>query len=185
MNLFFKSIVAVTSLAGAVVFAAVPADAGIGIGIGIGPVGVGIGIGPHGGVGFDIGTGGYCDHWGCPGGYWDYPVYYGPVYYEGGWYEGPVYYREMDGEYWYWVHGGWHRDEWRGERPEWAREAHYGPALGRDYYKSDEFRHGDHRYHGDDWDHHEHNHQGHSDHGDHHEHGDHGDHHDDGDHGDH
>ncbi len=133
----------------------------ISFGIGIGPGGgLSIGIGSHGGVGFDIGTGGYCDHWGCPGDYWGYPVYYGSVYYDGEWFEGPVYYREYDGEYEYWVHGNWHRDEWRGERPEWAGEGHYGPALGRDYYRSDEFR--NYHEHGDDWnreDHHEGDHR--------------------------
>jgi hypothetical protein len=93
-----------------------------------------------GGIGINIGSGGYCDQWGCPGDYWDEPVWYGPVYFDGEWYEGPVYYREHHGHHEYWVHGGWHEDEWQGERPNWA-EGHVGPALGRDYYKSDEFRH--------------------------------------------
>jgi hypothetical protein len=175
----------------------------INIGIGVGPGGgIGIGIGPEGGgIGFDFSTGGYCDRWGCPGDYWGYPVFYGPVYFDGEWFEGPVYYREYDGEYEYWVHGNWHRDEWRGERPDWARDVHYGPALGHDYYRSDEFRHDADRYHHGDhpdrsegdhhtqpeagvrWDH---------DHGDHHkgDQGDHpkddkGDHHGAGDSGDH
>lgn len=98
---------------------------------------VGIGIGP---VGFDIHSGGYCDRWGCPRTYWNYPVYYGPIYYEGGWYRGPVYYRVINGEHWYWLHGGWHRDEWRGPRPEWARVYRYGPALGLDYYRAHGFQ---------------------------------------------
>jgi hypothetical protein len=114
-----------------------PHGASLNLGIG----GIHIGIGGHG-IGFDVSTGGYCDRWGCPGDYWGYPVFYGPVYFAGEWYDGPVYYREVDGGYEYWVHGDWHRDEWRGERPDWARDTHYGPALGRDYYQSDEFRHG-------------------------------------------
>ena len=136
--------------------------------------GINLGIG-DGGIGIDIGSGGYCDHWGCPGDYWDNPVFYGPVYFHGEWYEGPVYYRYEDGDYWYWVHGGWHRDEWSGDRPEWARETHRGPALGREYYKSDEFRHWHEHHARGDWDH-DGDHEG-----DHHD-GDHeGDHHD-GDH---
>lgn len=120
-------------------------------------LGISLGIGRHGWIGFDVNTGGYCDRWGCPGDYWDYPVFYGPVYFEGEWYEGPVYYRYEDGDYWYWVHGGWRRDEWRGERPEWARETRRGPALGRDYYKSEGFRRSHERHgrdRGDDGDRH-------------------------------
>lgn len=155
-------------------------------------LGIGLSIG-GGGIGIDIGSGGYCDRWGCMDDYWDYPVFYGPVFYEGEWFDGPVYYRRHHGEYQYWIHGGWHYDEWEGERPDWARDSYYGEALGRDYYESDEFRHGDrwrgHRHgdhdgdeHGDHhWDHDGDHHDG--DHGDHHD-GDHGDHHD-GDHGDH
>lgn len=174
----------------------------INIGIGVGPGGgIGIGFGPGGGIGFDIGSGGYCDHWGCPGAYWDDPVYYGPVYFDGEWFDGPVYYREYDGEYEYWVHGGWHRDEWRGERPDWARDVHYGPALGHEYYHSDEFRHDAERYHRGDHpdrsegDHHgqpeagvrwDHDHRDHKkgDQGDHPK-DDKGDHHGAGDNGDH
>ncbi|MFZ1007140.1 MAG: hypothetical protein WAN65_09900 [Candidatus Sulfotelmatobacter sp.] len=126
-----------------------PHEPGLSLGIGIGPGGgLAVGVGPEGGgIGFDFSSGGYCDRWGCPGDYWGFPVFYGPVYYDGEWYNGPVYYREYDGGYEYWVHGGWHRDEWRGERPDWARDVHYGPALGHDYYRSDEFRHDAERYH--------------------------------------
>src|SRR5579864_9023726 len=98
---------------------------------------VGIGVGP---VGFDLYSGGYCDRWGCPNDYWSYPIFYGPVYYDNVWYRGPVYYRTVDGERWYWIHGGWHRDMWRGERPSWARVDHYGPPLGLDYYREHGFR---------------------------------------------
>ena len=115
-----------------------PHGASMNLGIG----GIHIGIGGGHSIGFDVNTGGYCDRWGCPGDYWGYPVFYGPVYFDGEWYDGPVYYREVDGGYEYWVHGDWHRDEWRGPRPDWARDTHYGPTLGRDYYQSDEFRHG-------------------------------------------
>jgi hypothetical protein len=139
--------------------------------------GISLGLG-HGGIGIDIGSGGYCDRWGCPDDYWDYPVFYGPVFYDDEWFEGPVYYRRHHGEYQYWIRGGWHYDQWEGDRPDWARDTYYGEALGRDYYESDEFRHGDQRS----WRRHHGEHDG-DEHGDHH--GDHdGDHHD-GDHGDH
>ena len=115
-------------------------------------LGINLGIGRHGWIGFDVNTGGYCDRWGCPRDYWDYPVFYGPIYFDDEWYEGPIYYRYEDGDYWYWVHGDWHRDEWRGERPEWARETRRGPALGREYYKSEEFRRSHERRDRGDWD---------------------------------
>jgi hypothetical protein len=98
---------------------------------------VGVGVGP---IGFDVYSGGYCDRWGCPSEYWGYPVYYGPVYYGSAWYRGPVYYRSVGAERWYWIHGAWHRDQWRGPRPAWARNYHYGPALGLDYYRAHGFR---------------------------------------------
>ncbi|HEX4080212.1 MAG TPA: hypothetical protein VHX61_15225 [Rhizomicrobium sp.] len=99
---------------------------------------VGIGAGP--GIGFDVHSGGYCDRWGCPGDYWNLPVYYGPVYYDGQWYRGPEYYRVKDGVHWYWINGAWHRDQWEGPRPGWARVYHYGPPLGLAYYREHGFR---------------------------------------------
>lgn len=127
-------------LAGTALVSAAPANAGVSISIGV----------P--GIGFEVNSGGYCDRWGCPDGYWDQPLYYGPVYYDGQWFQGPVYYRRDGGVYWYWVHGGWHRDEWRGPRPSWWRgeRYHYGPALGRDYYRGHGFRHDNDRYWGND-----------------------------------
>src|SRR5205823_14142829 len=98
---------------------------------------VGVGVGP---IGFDIYSGGYCDRWGCPREYWNYPIFYGPVYYGSAWYRGPVYYRSVNGERWYWIHGAWHRDQWRGPRPTWARDTHYGPPRGLDYYREHGFR---------------------------------------------
>lgn len=97
---------------------------------------VGVGVGP---VGFDFHSGGYCDRFGCPSRYWAYPIYYGPVFYDGAWFRGPVYTRVVDGEHWYWIHGAWHRDQWHGPRPRWARDYHYGPALGLDYYRTHGF----------------------------------------------
>ncbi len=121
-------------------------------------VGFGISIGVPGAITFDYGSGGYCDRWGCPDGYWDYPIWYGPVYYGGMWYQGPVYYREWGGARWFWVHGSWHRDEWRGPRPGWwSSSYHYGPALGFGYYHEHGFtiprRHWDywHGHGGYDW----------------------------------
>ncbi len=106
-----------------------------------GDFGFNISIGVPGAVGFDVGTGGFCDSWGCPDDYWDFPVWYGPVYYDGAWFRGPVYYREIDGQRVFWVHGGWHADQWRGPRPSWwSASYHYGPALGFGYYHDHGFR---------------------------------------------
>jgi hypothetical protein len=99
-----------------------------------------ISIGVPGAVGYDYNSGGYCDNYGCPDGYWDQPVWYGPVYYGGAWYQGPVYYRDIGGEHWYWIHGGWRRDEWRGPRPGWWRaDYHFGPSLGFSWYQGHGF----------------------------------------------
>jgi hypothetical protein len=92
------------------------------------------------GVYYDYGSGGYCDAWGCPGDFYDMPVYYGSVFYGGQWYNGPHYYRDYGGQRQYWVHGGWHNDGWQGARPNWWREGRTSPALGRDFYRSDRFR---------------------------------------------
>ena len=132
MRTFFKVITTAAVLTGAAMFASAPARAdGVSITIGV----------P--GIGFSYSSGGYCDDWGCPQDYWDYPVYYGPVYYRGEWYRGPVYYRLRHGHYYYWLRGGWHRDQWRGPRPRWYRrhDYHYGRSLGYDYYRSHGFRH--------------------------------------------
>ncbi len=88
-------------------------------------------------------TGGYCDNAGCPDRFWKYPIHYGPVFFHGQWYRGPVYFRADRHGRQYWVSGGWHRDEWRGRRPAWARQSHDGPALAIDYYASHGFRIGD------------------------------------------
>ncbi|HEY3776984.1 MAG TPA: hypothetical protein VGL35_02895 [Rhizomicrobium sp.] len=130
MKAFLKLTTAAAALLGSVAYMGAPASAA--------EWGVNVGVGP--GVGFDVHTGGYCDRWGCPGRYWAYPIYYGPVYYDGGWFRGPVYTRVVGGEHLYWIHGGWHRDQWRGARPQWARAYHYGPALGLDYYRAHGFR---------------------------------------------
>ncbi len=180
--------VAAAALMGAATLASAPASAdGFSFSIGV----------P--GIGFSYDSGGYCDQWGCPDEYWDLPVYYGPVYWGGEWYQGPVYYRRHNGRYYYWIHGGWRRDEWRGPHPHWWRGHYaYGPSLGYEFYRGHGFRHDrDHHWRGDHWrrgmpwrrdhDRHDGHHDGHGDHhgGDRHDgdhHGDHGgDHH--GDHG--
>ncbi|MDE2183326.1 MAG: hypothetical protein KGJ78_09920 [Alphaproteobacteria bacterium] len=89
-------------------------------------------------IGFSFGDDGYypgdfsdpCDYydyydyydapppWGLPPDYCDYPVYFEPVYWDGYWYRGPIYYRWYGGQRLYWLNGGWHRDEWRGPRPQ-------------------------------------------------------------------
>jgi hypothetical protein len=105
----------------------------------------GLTFGPRGGIGFSFNSGGYCDDIGCPGDFWDMPVYYGPVFWEGQWYDGPLYYRDGYGRRQFWIHGDWRFDEWRGPHPGWWREGRYGPPLGADYYRQ-------HGFHGP-WDH--------------------------------
>ena len=99
----------------------------------------GYGYAPDG-IGIDYASGGYCDEWGCPADYYDMPVYYGSIYYGGSWFNGPHYYRDYGGSRQYWVHGGWHNDGWSGARPNWYRPGRTGPALGRDFYRSERFR---------------------------------------------
>ena len=79
-------------------------------------------------------SGGYCDNRGCPNNFWRYRIYYGPIYYNHRWFRGPVYVKDDYGRNWFWVDGGWHRDQWPGSRPSWARNARIGPALPRDFY---------------------------------------------------
>lgn len=142
MRPFLKLTTAAAALLGTVAFTGAPANAEWGISVGVGPA-----------IGFDVHSGGYCDRWGCPGQYWAYPIFYGPVFYDGMWFRGPVYTRVVDGEHFYWIHGGWHRDQWRGPRPQWARVYHYGPALGLDYYREHGFRVNDRDWH--DWNDHD------------------------------
>src|ERR1700749_1544786 len=100
MKTFVKTTLATAALAGAALFVSAPAQAGISFGINIGI--------PNA-VTFNYDSGGYCDDWGCPDEYWDMPVYYGPVFYDGRWFNGPVYYRDYRGERLYWVRGAWRR----------------------------------------------------------------------------
>ena len=130
MKFSWKLGCAVAALATASLFAGTPASAGVDVGISIGVPG----------ISFDYNSGGYCDEFGCPDEYWGYPVFYGPVYWGGRWYRGPLYYRYSNGDYWYWVHGGWRRDQWRGPRPAWWGHYRYGPALGFEWYRSHGFR---------------------------------------------
>ena len=73
-----------------------------------------------------------CDYydppWGYPPDYCRYQVWYEPVYVGGLWYNGPIYYRNYSGLNWFWLNGGWRRDEWRGPRPNWDRR--YGNQYG-------------------------------------------------------
>ncbi len=70
---------------------------------------------------------GVCDYydppWGYPPDYCNYQLYYEPVYLGGSWYSGPFYYRNFSGVDWFWLNGGWRRNEWRGARPriDWNR----------------------------------------------------------------
>ena len=86
--------------------------------------------------GYYGGSYGYCDAYGCPGNYWDMPVYYGSVYYGGSWLNGPFYYRDYDGRRQFWLRGGWRDDAWRGARPPQYRDGRFGPPLGRDWYRN-------------------------------------------------
>ena len=122
MRILLKAAAATTALVGALLITSAPARADD------------FGISINGGVGFSYDSGGYCDSYGCPDDFWDYPVAYCPVYFRGQWYRGPLYYRERDGDYYYWVHGNWRRDEWDDERPSWACEDRFGPPLGIDFY---------------------------------------------------
>jgi len=75
---------------------------------------------------------GYCDPgYDCPDDFYDLPLYYGDVYYGNTWYNGPFYWRDYGGRRQYWVHGGWRYGNNRG--------GHFGPALGRNFYRSHGF----------------------------------------------
>ena len=65
----------------------------------------------------------YSPPWGYPDNYCQYQVWNQPVFYGGIWYGGPIYYRTYSGANWYWLQGGWRRDNWRGARPriDWNR----------------------------------------------------------------
>ena len=87
----------------------------------------------------------YDPPWGYPPDYCDYNVWYQPVYVGGLWYSGPIYYRDFGGDRMFWLNGGWHRDEWRGERPahiDWSRNMRWagGPERGRSFGGGDAFR---------------------------------------------
>ena len=125
-----KLTVAAAAMVGASLFASAPAQADS----------FGLSFGSRGGIGFSYDTGGYCDRWGCPDGFWDYPIAYCPVFFGDEWYRGPFYYRYRHGEYLYWIHGGWRRDEWDNDRPPGYCEDRFGPALGFDFYNSHGFR---------------------------------------------
>jgi hypothetical protein len=150
MKKVIKFAVAAAAIAGASLFASAPAQADS----------FGFRFGPHGGIGFSYDTGGYCDSWGCPDDFWDYPIAYCPVYFRGEWYRGPFYYIRRHGTYYFWIHGGWRRDEWWSwRRPYGACSDRFGPALDFDFYLSHGFRWNDdwryrwyHRHGGHDWD---------------------------------
>jgi hypothetical protein len=153
--------VAALALAGTSLFASVPASAE--------------GYGPSDGIGYSYESGGYCDSAGCPDDFWDYPIAYCPVYFDGEWYRGPFYYRYWQGDYYYWIRGDWRLDEWNGDRPDDACVGRFGPPEDYDFYVDNGFiwldswrlRFFEHHHH------HDHDHDG--DHGhDHDHHGGHG-----------
>ncbi len=70
--------------------------------------------------------------WGYPQDYCNYQTWSEPVYYGGLWYGGPIYYRAYGGANWFWLNGGWRRDEWRGSRPgyiDWGRNRYWRGEL--------------------------------------------------------
>ncbi len=88
----------------------------------------------------------YCDYytppWGYPLDYCRYQTWNQPVYYGGSWYSGPIYYRQIGGIPWYWLNGGWRRDQWRGSRPsyiDWGRNHRWN---GNRHNWRDEYRRG-------------------------------------------
>jgi len=160
--------VAALALAGTSLFASMPASA------------EGYGDSPRDGIGYSYDTGGYCDSAGCPDDFWDYPIAYCPVYFDGEWYRGPFYYRYWQGDYYYWIRGDWRMDEWTGDRPDDACVGRFGPPEDYDFYVDNGFiwldawrwrffhhHHHDHDHDGDhDRDHdHDHDHDHHGDQG--------------------
>jgi hypothetical protein len=96
-------------------------------------------------------SGGYCDQGGCPNNFWRYRIYYGPVFYHHRWFRGPVYTKDDYGRNFFWINGGWHRDEWHARRPSWARNEYFGPPQSRDFYQANNFgRHDGYGDHGPD-----------------------------------
>ena len=116
--------VSAMTFGGALLVSTTGAEAGIRLSIGISVPG----------LSFSYSSGGYCDAFGCPNTFWDYPVAYCPVYWDGGWYGGPFYYVYRNGSYYYWIRGGWRRDGWYQSRPYWACTDRFGPPLDLDFY---------------------------------------------------
>ena len=148
-----KALLAVLALAGAAIAVSAPANAaGVYFGYGSGPYYGGYyssspysGYDPYYGYGdpyYDQYADPYaCDYydppWGYPPDYCLYQTWNDPVYYGGLWYSGPIYYRSYLGANWFWLNGGWRRDEWRGSRPgriDWDRNMRWsGPVRHRDF----------------------------------------------------
>jgi hypothetical protein len=119
MKRFAKLALGAVLMAGAATAMATPADARVSIGIGIGVPG-----GGYYGPAYRYNA--YCDPYSpyydpydCRG-YGPSEYWYDPVFIGGEWFYGPHRYREWGGRREFWVHGGWHHDEWRGgARPDW------------------------------------------------------------------
>lgn len=166
MRNFLKTTIAAAALLGSAAVMGTPAAA----------QSLGITIGGHGtAITFSTENGGYCDRYGCPDAFWDDPVYDCPVFWHGDWYRGPLYYRRAHGELWFWIHGDWQRDQWRGPRPAGYCVDQFRPALGFEWYEDHGFHMRDewvdrwHHDHPDQWQH-WHDHHGGMDHGmDHHD----------------
>lgn len=147
MKRFAKLALGAMLLAGATAVTTAPADARVTIGVGIGIPGPGYYYGPgprYYGACDPYSP--YYDPYDCRGygpvGYW-----YDPIFIDGVWVRGPFRWRWDHGERAFWVHGGWHHDDWRGgDRPDFRRW-HDGDWHDRDW-------HGDRGWHGDhDWHH--------------------------------
>ena len=145
MRSFTKAVLGAIALAGAAVAVSAPAKAAVGVYLGVGPDpyydygGYYDSYDPYYNDGYYDGYAGYdpyCDYytppWGYPPDYCRYQLWYEPIFFGGSWYNGPIYYRTYGGFNWFWLNGGWHRDEWRGGRlgplrPESSSRGRRGP----------------------------------------------------------
>jgi len=129
MKSLFKSAAVAAIMAGAALFASVPANAQVGVHIGIGLPGVHIGIGaPAWYYGPGYFPPGPCDAYNR---YYEgdcgYAVYSGPVVFDGVVVDGPHYYRWSGGHPVFWYRSGWHEwSGWAGARWRWDHDEGYG-----------------------------------------------------------
>ena len=100
MKMILKTAFAVAALSGATALVPDTAMAGVNVSVGI-PVPGLVVVSPYGA--------GYVAY--------DDEYYYEPIFIGGAWYHGPYRWQMRHGERMFFVNGRWHRDEWRGVRP--------------------------------------------------------------------